>query len=137
VCVLQVEAVFAERRSPKSNRKPNPNPTPNPTNSIMLDNMARRDPSRPGGVDVSMLTDAMARVRAYNAACGGSSTGSSGTGKAAAAAAGRRRVETEASGNVTLESVAVIAATGVDYVSVGALTHSVTALDISLNIETR
>lgn len=38
----------------------------------------------------------------------------------------------EASGNVSLETVADIAATGVDYISVGALTHSVTALDISL-----
>lgn len=45
-------------------------------------------------------------------------------------------VETEASGNVTLESVRAIAATGVTYVSVGALTHSVMAHDISLNIET-
>ncbi|PNH02131.1 Intraflagellar transport protein 140, partial [Tetrabaena socialis] len=46
-------------------------------------------------------------------------------------------VETEASGNVTLSSIAAIAATGVTFVSVGALTHSVTALDISLNIETQ
>jgi len=44
------------------------------------------------------------------------------------------RVELEASGGVTLDSVAAIAATGVDYISVGALTHSVTALDISLEI---
>ena len=45
------------------------------------------------------------------------------------------RVELEASGGVTLETVAAIAATGVNYVSVGALTHSVRALDISLEIE--
>jgi nicotinate-nucleotide pyrophosphorylase (carboxylating) len=45
------------------------------------------------------------------------------------------RVETEASGNVTLESVPLIATTGVTFISSGALTHSVTALDISLNIE--
>jgi nicotinate-nucleotide pyrophosphorylase (carboxylating) len=44
------------------------------------------------------------------------------------------RVELEASGGVTLETVAAIAATGVDYISVGALTHSVEALDISLEI---
>jgi nicotinate-nucleotide pyrophosphorylase (carboxylating) len=44
------------------------------------------------------------------------------------------RVELEASGNVTLENVADIAATGVDFISVGALTHSVRALDISLEI---
>jgi nicotinate-nucleotide pyrophosphorylase (carboxylating) len=46
------------------------------------------------------------------------------------------RVPLEASGNVTLENVAAIAATGVDYVSVGMLTHSVQALDISLLLET-
>jgi nicotinate-nucleotide pyrophosphorylase (carboxylating) len=45
------------------------------------------------------------------------------------------RVPLEASGNVTLENVAAIAATGVDYISVGALTHSVKALDISLEVE--
>ncbi len=49
---------------------------------------------------------------------------------------GRRAVETEASGNVTLDTVRVIAETGVRFVSCGALTHSVKALDISLNIET-
>jgi nicotinate-nucleotide pyrophosphorylase (carboxylating) len=45
------------------------------------------------------------------------------------------RVPLEASGNVTLENVAAIAATGVDYISVGALTHSVKALDISLDVD--
>ena len=44
------------------------------------------------------------------------------------------RAETEASGNVTLESLGGIAATGVTFISSGALTHSVRALDISLNI---
>jgi nicotinate-nucleotide pyrophosphorylase (carboxylating) len=42
------------------------------------------------------------------------------------------RTPLEASGNVDLENVAAIAATGVNYISVGKLTHSVTALDISL-----
>jgi nicotinate-nucleotide pyrophosphorylase (carboxylating) len=41
----------------------------------------------------------------------------------------------EASGGVTLERVAEIAATGVDLISVGALTHSAPALDISLDLE--
>jgi nicotinate-nucleotide pyrophosphorylase (carboxylating) len=41
----------------------------------------------------------------------------------------------EASGNVTLENVRQIAETGVDFISVGALTHSVPASDISLMIE--
>lgn len=45
------------------------------------------------------------------------------------------RVELEASGGVTLENVREIAETGVDFISVGALTHSVTALDLSLLID--
>lgn len=44
------------------------------------------------------------------------------------------RVPLEASGGVTLENAAVIAATGVDYISVGALTHSAPALDLSLEL---
>jgi len=44
------------------------------------------------------------------------------------------RVPLEASGGVTLERVADIAATGVDYISVGALTHSSAALDISMEL---
>lgn len=43
-------------------------------------------------------------------------------------------VETEASGNVTMTTVQRIASTGVSHISCGALTHSVTALDISLRI---
>jgi nicotinate-nucleotide pyrophosphorylase (carboxylating) len=43
--------------------------------------------------------------------------------------------ETEASGGVTLETVQAIAEAGVNFISVGALTHSVRALDISLEIE--
>jgi len=78
---------------------------------VMLDNMVRRDPTSPGGVDVWLLQEAVSRVRG--------------------------RVATEASGNVTLESVGPIAATGVSFISVGAITHSVMALDISLNIETQ
>jgi len=45
------------------------------------------------------------------------------------------RVPLEASGGVNLETVREIAEAGVDYISVGALTHSVQALDISLEIE--
>jgi nicotinate-nucleotide pyrophosphorylase (carboxylating) len=44
------------------------------------------------------------------------------------------KVETEASGNMCLSRIKEVAATGVDFISVGALTHSVTALDISMNI---
>ena len=46
----------------------------------------------------------------------------------------KNRALTEASGGVTLENVRAIAETGVDLISVGALTHSVKALDISLDL---
>jgi nicotinate-nucleotide pyrophosphorylase (carboxylating) len=45
------------------------------------------------------------------------------------------RVELEASGGVTLETVRSIASTGVERISVGAITHSAPALDISLEVE--
>ncbi len=45
------------------------------------------------------------------------------------------RLVTEASGGVTLDTVAAIAETGVDYVSSGALTHSAPSLDVALDIE--
>lgn len=48
-----------------------------------------------------------------------------------------KRVETEASGGVTLATVRETAATGVQYISVGALTHSAPALDISLTMSVR
>lgn len=54
--------------------------------------------------------------------------------RAAVARVGDRAIAIEASGGVTLETVAEIAATGVGIVSVGALTHSVRALDIGLDI---
>lgn len=53
--------------------------------------------------------------------------------KAVELIAGRAKVE--ASGNMTYERLHDVAATGVDYISIGALTHSVTALDISQRIE--
>ena len=45
------------------------------------------------------------------------------------------KAKTEASGNMSLARLKEVAATGVDYISVGALTHSVKALDISMNIQ--
>ena len=45
------------------------------------------------------------------------------------------RAELEASGGVSLETVREIAEAGVDYISVGALTHSAPALDLSLILE--
>ncbi|HKR62684.1 MAG TPA: nicotinate-nucleotide diphosphorylase (carboxylating), partial [Thermoanaerobaculia bacterium] len=44
------------------------------------------------------------------------------------------RVPLEASGGITLDTVRAVAETGVDRISVGALTHSVKALDISMRI---
>ena len=76
---------------------------------LLLDNMARRDAT--GALDVSLLGDAVRLVAG--------------------------RVRTEASGNVTLETARSIAETGVDFISVGALTHSVRALDVSLKIGLR
>ncbi|KAL0039454.1 hypothetical protein WJX79_008930 [Trebouxia sp. C0005] len=75
---------------------------------LMLDNMTKLDSSAPGGVDVSMLKEAVKLVNG--------------------------RVDTEASGNVTIDTVKAIAQTGVTYISCGALTHSFQALDISLKI---
>ena len=45
------------------------------------------------------------------------------------------RVKLEASGGITLENVRQVALTGVDYISIGAITHSVKALDFSLEFE--
>jgi nicotinate-nucleotide pyrophosphorylase (carboxylating) len=46
------------------------------------------------------------------------------------------KIQLEASGGVTLENVGEVAATGVDLISVGALTHSARAVDMSMEIET-
>lgn len=52
----------------------------------------------------------------------------------AVAKAKAARVLTEASGNVTLETVRAIAETGVDAISIGRLTHSVRAVDIGMDV---
>jgi nicotinate-nucleotide pyrophosphorylase (carboxylating) len=51
-----------------------------------------------------------------------------------AVALNRGRAKLEISGNVTLENIAAKAATGVDFISAGALTHSFHSLDLSLKI---
>ena len=53
--------------------------------------------------------------------------------EAVALVAGRAALE--ASGGVTIETIGRIAATGVDFISVGALTHTVRALDLSLEFD--
>jgi len=51
-----------------------------------------------------------------------------------AAGVARGRALTEASGGITLDNVRAVAETGVDFISVGAITHSAPALDMSLEI---
>ncbi|KAJ7531448.1 hypothetical protein O6H91_14G044300 [Diphasiastrum complanatum] len=75
---------------------------------VMLDNMVV--PLASGDVEVTMLQEAVKLING--------------------------KLETEASGNVTLQTVGKIGATGVTFISSGALTHSVRALDISLNVDT-
>ena len=53
---------------------------------------------------------------------------------AAAVKLGKGGVQFEASGGVTLKTVGAIAATGVDFISAGALTHSARAMDFSLEL---
>ncbi|BDZ42612.1 nicotinate-nucleotide diphosphorylase (carboxylating) [Paraoerskovia sediminicola] len=62
-----------------------------------------------------VLTDAVAAVRAREAQTG--------------------RVELEATGNLTLDRAREVAGTGVDYLSVGALTHSAPILDLALDLQ--
>jgi nicotinate-nucleotide pyrophosphorylase (carboxylating) len=52
----------------------------------------------------------------------------------AAVALARGRARLEASGGITLENVRAVAETGVDEISVGALTHSARSLDVSLEL---
>lgn len=74
---------------------------------LLLDNMP-----------TPVLRDAVAAVRAREAALGA-------------------RVELEATGNLTLDRAAEVAATGVDHLSVGALTHSSPVLDVALDLVAR
>jgi nicotinate-nucleotide pyrophosphorylase (carboxylating) len=55
--------------------------------------------------------------------------------KAATAGQTERWIPTEASGGIVLENIRAYAETGVDFISVGALTHSAKAADISMRIE--
>lgn len=64
---------------------------------------------------VPVLTDVVAAVRAREPQTG--------------------RVELEATGNLTLDTAAAVASTGVDYLSVGALTHSSPILDLALDLD--
>lgn len=79
---------------------------------VLLDNMVKVDESKK--VDTTMLVTALKMIK----------DGVKGY-----------TLFTEASGNVNLHTIHAIGETGVDFVSVGALTHSVTALDISMKIK--
>jgi nicotinate-nucleotide pyrophosphorylase (carboxylating) len=86
---------------------------------VEVDRLDQIEPVLAGGVDTIMLDNfSLEELR----------TG-------VAQVAGRALVE--ASGGVSLETVAAIAATGVDIISVGALTHSVRALDLGLDVRIR
>lgn len=51
-----------------------------------------------------------------------------------AVALGKNKVKFEASGGITLQNIRQVAATGVDFISIGAITHSARAIDFSLEI---
>ncbi|MDQ0768708.1 nicotinate-nucleotide pyrophosphorylase (carboxylating) [Pseudarthrobacter defluvii] len=84
---------------------------------VEVDRMDQIEPVLAAGVDTIMLDNfTVAELKA-----------------GVALVAGRARVE--ASGNVNLGTAAAIAGTGVDVISVGALTHTVAALDLGLDVE--
>ncbi|HWD62485.1 MAG TPA: carboxylating nicotinate-nucleotide diphosphorylase [Humibacter sp.] len=83
---------------------------------VEVDRVDQIEPVLAGGVDTIMLDNfTIEQLR-----------------EGVAQVAGRAIIE--ASGNVNLDTVAAIAATGVDVISVGALTHSVRSLDIGLDV---
>jgi nicotinate-nucleotide pyrophosphorylase (carboxylating) len=92
------------------------------TIEVECDTLAQLDEALAAGVDVVLLDnmsneqlrEAVAKVKAHNTATG-------------------QAVKTEASGNVSLATVRGIAQTGVDYISVGKLTHSAVAMDVGLD----
>ena len=95
---------------------------PGITIEVECDTLPQLDEALVAGVDIVLLDnmsndqlrEAVSKVRAHNAATA-------------------QAVKTEASGNVSLATVRAIAETGVDYISVGKLTHSAVAVDIGLD----
>ncbi|MGM9471032.1 carboxylating nicotinate-nucleotide diphosphorylase [Pseudarthrobacter sp. YS3] len=84
---------------------------------VEVDSMEQIEPVLAAGVDTIMLDNfTLDGLKAGVAQVGG-------------------RARVEASGNVNLQTVAGIAATGVDVISIGGLTHSVAALDLGLDVE--
>jgi nicotinate-nucleotide pyrophosphorylase (carboxylating) len=88
---------------------------------VEVETLAELDQALAAGADTVLLDNfPLARLRAAQARVDAYNRGR------------KRRVLTEASGGVTLATLRAVAATGVDRVSVGALTHSARALDLSL-----
>ncbi|PSJ46628.1 nicotinate-nucleotide diphosphorylase [Zobellella endophytica] len=84
---------------------------------VEVESLAELEQALAAGADIVMLDNfSVADMRA-----------------AVATTAGRARLEV--SGNVTLDTIADYAATGVDYISVGALTKHIRALDLSMRVE--
>lgn len=84
---------------------------------VEVENLAELDEALTAGADIIMLDNfSLADTRA-----------------AVAETAGRAKLE--ASGNMSLERIAEVAATGVDYISVGDLTKNVRAIDLSMRVE--
>lgn len=90
---------------------------PNKSVEVECDNLDQVRAAVQAGADIIMLDNmSLARLREAVAVVDG-------------------RAVTEASGGVRLETVRAIAETGVDWISVGALTHSAKALDLALDFE--
>lgn len=92
---------------------------------IEVDTLEQLERVLPAGVDLVLL-DNMPPATLRDAVAMRDGT--------ASASASGRRVELEASGGVTLDTVAAIAEAGVDRISIGALTHSSVNLDLGLDI---
>jgi nicotinate-nucleotide pyrophosphorylase (carboxylating) len=88
-----------------------------PTVEVEADNLEEVDQALEAGADIILLDNmSLSHMRIAVQKCKG-------------------RSRTEASGGVTLERIREIAETGVDFISVGALTHSASAVDIGLDFE--
>lgn len=103
----------------------------------LQDAISRLKRDRPG-VEVELEADSLEQVRDFLKLDGVDhilldNMDDSGLREAVAARGDRRSPQLEASGGVTLETVRGIAETGVDFISVGAITHSAPALDIGLD----
>ena len=72
--------------------------------------------------------------RRRHPAAGGQSAAGDGAGVGGAGAGAAAGIEIEATGGITLANVRAYAEAGVDFVSIGALTHSVTAADLGLEV---